>query len=219
MFPNLVTYHIHCQEPLPYSDALAYQYILAGNGLFIRTATTFFSVLMPIAKTTVRGLPSLAFEFQLKIPLLPVSLLSDVLTNARLARNADGRLNEVLYHRHHNGRSVQLIKPPQQTTAVSIAAPDASTNTLLCDLHSHGNMAAFWSSTDNAATHSSCVQASPPLRRHRPSRQPTRNPPPHRLLWLLVSAPTNGRFCPNPRPLPLHRPPHASTQTTANPAI
>ena len=150
MFPNLVTYHIHHQEPLPSSDALAYQYILAGNGLFIRTETRFFSVLMPIAKATVRGLPSLAFDFQLKIPLLPVSLLSNVLTNARLVRNADGRLNEVLYHLHHNGRSVQLIKPPQQTTAVSIAAPENATNTLLCDPHSHGNMAAFWSSTDNA---------------------------------------------------------------------
>lgn len=150
MFPNLVTYHIHRQEPLRSSDALAYQYILAGNSLFIRTETRFFSVLMPIATTIVHGLPSLAFEFQLKIPLLPVSLLSNVLTNARLARNADGRLNEVLYHLHHNGRSVQLIKPPQQTTAVSIAAPDAPTDTLLCDLHSHGNMAAFWSDTDNS---------------------------------------------------------------------
>ena len=47
-----------------------------------------------------------------------------------------------------NGRSIQLIKPPQQTTAVSIASPENATDTLLCDLHSHGNMAAFWSSTD-----------------------------------------------------------------------
>ncbi len=37
MFPKLVTYHVHKNNPLPANDALAYQYILAGNGVFIRS--------------------------------------------------------------------------------------------------------------------------------------------------------------------------------------
>ena len=41
MFPNLVTYHIHTCNPLTANNALAYQYILAGNGLFIRAETHF----------------------------------------------------------------------------------------------------------------------------------------------------------------------------------
>lgn len=55
MFDNLVTYHIHRQALLPPSDALAYQYILAGNGLFIRAETHFFEAILPIASCTVRG--------------------------------------------------------------------------------------------------------------------------------------------------------------------
>lgn len=34
MFDNLVTYRVHKCDPLPANNSLAYQYILAGNGLF-----------------------------------------------------------------------------------------------------------------------------------------------------------------------------------------
>ena len=43
MIDKLVTYHIHKRDPLPANDALAYQYILAGNGVFVRSETRFDS--------------------------------------------------------------------------------------------------------------------------------------------------------------------------------
>jgi hypothetical protein len=97
MFNTLVTYQVHKQQPLPANNSLAYQYILAGNGVFIRAETSFFDVLLPIAPCTVRGLIPLRQEFQMKAPHIPVRLLNTVLTDARRARRPDNGLNEVLY--------------------------------------------------------------------------------------------------------------------------
>ena len=88
MFDNLVTYHIHrspCNDhqPLPPNDALAYQYILAGNGLFIRAETPFFAATLPVAACTVRGLPPLRWQFRLKVSRIPAHLLDAILADAR----------------------------------------------------------------------------------------------------------------------------------------
>jgi PRTRC genetic system protein A len=155
MFDNLVTYHAHRCNPLPANDALAYQYILAGNGVFIRAETCFFEALLPIVSCTVRGLNLLQHHFQLKVPRIPARLLGTVLADARRARRPDGGLNEVLYQFHHHGRAVQVKKPPQQATATNVLATGADDTaiddaSIICDLHSHGNMRAFFSQTDDA---------------------------------------------------------------------
>mgnify|MGYP001308347909 CR=1 FL=1 len=150
MFPNLVTYYIHRAEPLPLTNALAYQYVLAGNGLFVRAETRFFSVTLPVAPAVVRGLPLLAAQFQLRVPRLPARLLETILADARRARRPDGAFNEALYQFHHHGQTVQVKKPPQRVTGVSVLAAGDNAPTVFCDLHSHGAMAAFFSATDNA---------------------------------------------------------------------
>ncbi|HFE67599.1 MAG TPA: hypothetical protein ENJ93_10085 [Chloroflexi bacterium] len=160
MFDNLVTYHICRRNPFPANDALAYQYILAGNGVFIRAETHFFEALLSIAPCTVRGLASLRQHFRLKVPRIPARLLDTILADARHARRQnsdrannglpDDGLDEVLYQFHHHGQMVQVKKPPQRATAVSVTAVGSADAAVICDLHSHGNMPAFWSSTDDA---------------------------------------------------------------------
>jgi len=158
MFDNLVTYHVYKCDPLPANDApsmnsgqaLVYQYILARNGVFIRAETRFFDALLPIAPCTVRGLEPLQHHFRLKVPRIPARLLDTVLTDARRARRPDGSLNEALYQLHHHGQTVQVKKPPQCATAVSVTATGSDDPAIICDLHSHGNMRSFWSSTDDA---------------------------------------------------------------------
>ena len=152
MFDNLVTYHILRSDDLPAYDAIGYQYITAGNGLFIRTETRFFTAIVPVKRAIVRGLPLLKDRFRLLVPKLPESLLTAVFKDARLARRPDGGLNEVLYQFHHDGQTVQLKKPTQEATAVSVTSITTSNSddeNIICDLHSHGNMDAFWSETDD----------------------------------------------------------------------
>lgn len=150
MFDNLVTYHIYKRAPLPANSALAYQYILAGNGVFVRAETRFFSVLLPAATCTVRGLPPLRSHFKLLVPRIPAHLLKTILADARRARRPDNTLNEVLYQFHHHGQRVQVRKPPQQSNAATVLATHTGETSVLSDLHSHGNMSAFFSQIDNA---------------------------------------------------------------------
>ena len=91
MIDNLVTYHIHKRDPLPANDALAYQYVVAGNGAFVRAETRFFSALLPVMACTVRGLPPLHARFQLLVPRIPARLLEPILADAR---RPDHGLNE-----------------------------------------------------------------------------------------------------------------------------
>ncbi len=149
MFNNLVTYHIHQRNPLPVNDALAYQYILAGNGVFIRAETRFFEAHIPVTHCQVRGLAMLKSYFRLKVPRMPANLLVTILTDARRARRPDGCLNEAFYQFHHQGKTVQVKKPGQYATVTSVLASGGREDDIICDLHTHGNMPAFWSTTDD----------------------------------------------------------------------
>ena len=128
MYDNLVTYHLH-RHTLPAQDtpasaarvAPAYQYILAGNGVFVQATTRFFTARLCIAPGVVRGLPPLQPQFRLKVPRLPAGLLHPLLADARGAPRPGDDLHEALYQFHHHGRTVQLKKPPQQASATANA--------------------------------------------------------------------------------------------------
>jgi len=150
MFPNLVSYHIFQQPPLPPFDAQAYQYILAGNGLHIRADTAHFHACIPISYCQVRGLPHLQSSFQLKIPRLPAQLLTAILADARRACRSDGELNETLYLLYRQQNRIQVVKPAQQGTPTSVTTTALLDESPLCELHTHGGMPAFFSTTDDA---------------------------------------------------------------------
>ncbi len=149
MFGDIVTYHLHRSRSLPPNDALAYQYVLAAAGVYLRAENGFFDVLLPIARCPIRGLAPLKPRFRLKVPRLPGRLLAAVLADARRARRPDGSLNEALYHFRHDGARVRVVKPPQRAGAGSVVGAESGAADVLLDLHSHGNMRAFWSATDD----------------------------------------------------------------------
>ncbi|MCI0648719.1 MAG: Mov34/MPN/PAD-1 family protein [Chloroflexi bacterium] len=149
MFANLVTYHVHQSRPLPANDALAYQYILAAGGVFVRAETRFWTATLPIARCEIRGLQPLQPQFRLKVPRLPHQLLAQVLADARRVGGGDGRLHEALYRFQHTGERVRVVKPAQQATATRVSNPGGDDPTTILELHSHGRMEAFFSRTDN----------------------------------------------------------------------
>jgi PRTRC genetic system protein A len=150
MFDDVVTYHVHRDGPLPPSDALAYQYVLAVAGVYLRAANGFFDVLLPITRCPIRGLSQLQPRFRLKVPRLPGRLLAAVLADARRSRRPDGGLNEALYHFRHDGARMRVVKPTQRAGAGSVVGAESRAADVLLDLHSHGNMSAFWSRIDDS---------------------------------------------------------------------
>jgi PRTRC genetic system protein A len=149
MFDNIVTFHIHRSGSLPPNASLGYQYFLAAAGVYLRAENRFFDVLLPIARCPVRGLAPLQPHFRLKVLRLPGRLLAAVLADARRVRRQDGRLKEALYHFKHDGARVRVLKPAQRATAASVVGVESNSADVILDLHSHGNMGAFWSGTDD----------------------------------------------------------------------
>jgi PRTRC genetic system protein A len=159
MFNNLVTYLVHRTTSLPPNDAQAYQYILAASGVFIRAETRFWRACLPIARCRVRGLQSLRPYFELKVSRLPDSLLCEVVSDARRQRQSGGGLNEALYHFRHDGRRIRVIRPAQRATPGSVQTGQEHSPDTILELHSHGNMEAFWSATDDRDEQGACLYA------------------------------------------------------------
>lgn len=159
MCPNLIKYVTHTQSTLPPITALAYSYIMASNGIFLRAENRFVKVLIPIVPakpSTVRGLFPLSPFIKLKMPPMPISLLGDLLADARQMRSCSGQLNEVLYRFHYDGQNVRragmpvrVNRPEQDTSITSVKTNGDGGSDVILELHSHGNMRAFWSETDN----------------------------------------------------------------------
>ncbi len=152
MFPNLIKYTVHQEPSLPPFDAMAYEYIFASNGTFLRAENRFMEVIIPIVEapqSAVRGLYPLAPSIKLKVPLMPTSLLQDVLADARQMRTDTDQLLEALYRFHHNGLNVRVDRPSQTTSTMSVKATGDGGTDVILEIHSHGNMKAFWSSTDD----------------------------------------------------------------------
>ncbi len=151
MFPDLIKYITHKEPSLPPFDAIAYEYITASNGIFLRAENRFMVAIIPVVQAppgTVRGLHPLTAKITLKVPRIPASLLQDILADARLMQ-FNGQLNEVLYRFHHNGQTINVDRPSQDTSPTSVEAIGDGGADVILEIHSHGNMRAFWSNTDN----------------------------------------------------------------------
>lgn len=135
--------------PLPPLGDLMYQYVVAGNGLFIRAEDSRMEACAPVVFTGVYGLPYLDTVARFKVPRIPSDYLWSVLASAR--RHSP---NEALYQFIHDPSAARLsnvpwrVTMPTQTGSVAALAfqdePDA-----VVDLHSHGALAPFFSTTDD----------------------------------------------------------------------
>ncbi len=151
MFPNLIRYVTHTSQTLPPIKALAYEYVFGSNGIFLRAENRFADVLIPIVpapQLTVRGLYPLAPSVELKMPKMPQGLLSDVLADARQMRVL-GKLNEVLYRFHYDEKRVHVVRPQQDNSPTHVHTLGDGGPDVILEIHSHGNMKAYWSATDN----------------------------------------------------------------------
>jgi len=150
---SLVDYKIYrLGEGLPAPDpAKAYEYILAGNGVYKRATNAHLTALIRIADADVAGLGILPrYDLALTHGRIHGDILNAV---ARDARYAAGNGKEQMYHFRYSRKSLAmyLARPDQEATAARIEYQVGGTgDDIVCDLHSHGYMHAFWSDTDNA---------------------------------------------------------------------
>lgn len=166
LFLSSLVGHLSATTPLPpFQQGRAYEYLYASNGLFLRAETEWLSVQLCIQTWqlgTVRGLPTLTPYVQLQHRFIPAALLQRVIADARQRRNAQEQLTEWLYRvaqRDDAGTVSFALSVPLQEAGVAFVTAAMDTETPLLELHSHGSLAAFWSSTDDRDEGGFCFYA------------------------------------------------------------
>jgi len=139
---------------LPPVEASLYEYVMAGNGIFIRGARREFQAQFCIAPCAVRGLPDLETALQLNTSLVPREVVDEMLQKARAARDAKGRPCEIVFHLELDESGAWKCHVPSQTQAPARSKPTddspASSYARACiEVHSHIDMQARFSSMDD----------------------------------------------------------------------
>lgn len=145
---KIAGYLVNKPDGLQGEPGLAYDYVLAANGLLVRAekvtgaGLALLRATVLVAEAGVRGLAPLEPRLELPQGKVPGDLWRAALRMAQL------RWPQELYLAITWRGCYQLEVPEQEATPGSIrytALPDT-----VVDIHSHGGMGGFFSSTDNA---------------------------------------------------------------------
>lgn len=139
---ELVEYLVARDGPPP-RRGIAYDYVLAGDGLYVVAENEYLEARVPVVRATVRGLATLHPTVTLRAGRLPQALWERIVSVAA-ARPA----REVLLTVSASPSGYQLIRPAQIGGALRVVyRPTADT---LLQIHSHGAYPARFSATDDA---------------------------------------------------------------------
>jgi hypothetical protein len=153
--PNLVSYRIALPgSPLPPIDASLYEYVMAGNGIFIRGARREFQAQFCIQPFVVRGLQELVPVLSINGSRVSREVVAEMLRQARQARDEEGRPCEIVFHLElAEALGWQCHVPSQRQSPMrakpSDDSPTSSYARACIELHSHVDMRASFSSLDD----------------------------------------------------------------------
>jgi hypothetical protein len=153
--PNLVGYRIaNPGIPLPPIASSLYEYVMAGNGIFIRGARRELQAQFCVTPCVVRGLAELEPALKLNAPRVPREIVASMLERARNARDTKGRPCEIVFHLVFDETGTWRCHVPDQAQTPARTKPrddsPASSYARACiELHSHVDMHARFSSVDD----------------------------------------------------------------------
>lgn len=153
--------HLVARDGVPARSGLAYDYVLAGDGLFLAAENHLLHVRVPVARCTVRGLPPVYASCTLTRGRLPVRLWHEMV---RVARAVAALGREVLFVVVHDPAAVDptgayQLDVPEQVAGPALVAyhPPAPGARVVLELHSHHVMPARFSRTDDADEQRLCL--------------------------------------------------------------
>lgn len=82
-FPKFIEHRIAKEHTPKDISAVMYQYLMAGNGIFVRAKRKEFSITLQISKVRINGLPFMKSLVYWSTPRINGSLWKDILENAR----------------------------------------------------------------------------------------------------------------------------------------
>jgi PRTRC genetic system protein A len=143
--PAPVGYLVARDGSPPPRRGLLYDYVVAGDGLWLAAENDRLRARVPVAPATVRGLPPLGAAFELVGGPVPAPLWEGV---AAVVTAAAGAGREVLVVLRVGPAGYRLELPPQRVGPTSVRyAPPAEA---VVEVHSHVGGPARFSATDDA---------------------------------------------------------------------
>ena len=147
--------------------AIGFSYVLAGNGVFLQAKRTDgIEALIPVSSCEIRGLPKLTPYLRWPYPRVGSPIVLEMLALAQAARNQYGQRIEILFHLLYDDQVAgwKLVVPEQEQGVVHVRPLEngsgqghsssfssfSSYSEAIVECHSHHQMAAFFSATDNA---------------------------------------------------------------------
>lgn len=119
-------------------------YLWAGNGIFRSVSRTEFSATIAHSLVTTPGLVKLIPEFKLLVPQVPQNKVKAIID--RINQHPD---LEQLFYLYWRGTAWEVICPEQECTPTNCISLEQYPEPAAIEIHSHGSMRAFFSSTDD----------------------------------------------------------------------
>ena len=138
---NFVGYLVKRPDGLYGERGLYYDYVLASNGVFIEAEGSLLAARVPVAHAQIRGLAPLKPMVVLRHGLIPQRHF-DLALSAMMVDTSRERYVAVTWNDGYH-----LYIPEQEGTGGGVEYQVG--DNVVFDLHSHGRMAPFFSTTDN----------------------------------------------------------------------
>jgi PRTRC genetic system protein A len=148
----LVEYLV-ARDGLPSRRGLAYDYVLAGDGLYVVTENRYLAVRIPVASALVRGLSPIYPFSELKTGPLPQAIWDHFVWVAQAWAERDHEVMCIVTYEEAGG--YHLFVPRQATSPTRIIYRPVARTVL--EIHSHHRFAARFSPTDDADEQHLCI--------------------------------------------------------------
>ena len=150
---GLIDYTTIVGDSVPDVSAALIEYATAGNGLFVRARRDVCQVAIPIAMARIPGLADLEPGMELLVMKVGRACLERVFDAARRACILVGTPVEYLCYLAWTGDEWEYLEPEQEATPTSVrpvGAGLADHSRATVEIHSHHEMRARFSATDDA---------------------------------------------------------------------
>ena len=148
MIPIFTRYILAETDILPAIDpASLYEFVIAGNGVFVRARRSGLEAMIPISTCEIRGLQPVEPYVLLEAGKIPL-----ICTQAILAEFQNDLPNESLVWVRVEDKKWKVIKPEQIADKYSVHPVDPfdpAGIAALVDVHSHDTMEPFFSTEDD----------------------------------------------------------------------
>lgn len=147
---GLIDYHVLLNEGCPPLKAPAgYDFVLAGNGLFKRGENRHLRVMQPLLRREFPGLEHAQRECVLKKGKIPARLVEEIVQASK--QRPDGPRSEAMFYILAGEEGYTWTRPERETAgAGSVQYERLRQDDVVMEIHSHHDMKAFFSGTDDA---------------------------------------------------------------------